>query len=206
MILAATKFIDTICLHTRDVTLYCTLLHLPYIMDCKALWLSILAYNSCKDKYFLTCEKFGVLWISCVPPMSDAHWWSIGQKITCWLQILGKITNRVIGDSSVSMRWLQKLNWCELNALLDDACRHFDIESQCYYWWKKQLDHVLNWASSNMRKISGCPNLLAPLNDLLLRYVFELCEQGMNHVPWGIRFESHFCTKSNGTKSLNVYR
>ena len=76
---------------------------------------------------------------------------------------------------------------------------------------KKKLDTVPNHTSSNMRKVhTGHPDLLAPLNDLLLRYVFELCEQGMvvttrivlRRAPDLCRI---FCAKLDCAKSLIVH-
>ena len=63
-----------------------------------------------------------------------------------------------------------------------------------------------------MRKMhSGHPSLLVPLNDLLLRYVFELCKQEMVvRMQIVSRRASDLCrifhAKSDGAQSLIVYR
>ena len=95
---------------------------------------------------------------------------------------------------------------------LEEACWQFDIQSQCYCQWKKQLHTVPDHTLSNMRKIhSGCPGLLAPLDDLLLKRGFELCEQGIvMMMQILLKRASDLCrifpTKSDGAKSLNVHR
>ena len=70
-------------------------------------------------------------------------------------------------------------------ASFDEACRPFGINSRYYRWWKMQLDYVPDHVSPSTKKIhSGCPGLLVPLDDFLLRYVFELHEQGMVMTMW----------------------
>ena len=76
------------------------------------------------------------------------------------------------------------------------GCRHFTLKCKCelltknesscafsasyYCQWRKNLGHMPNHASSNIEKThSGCPGLLVPWDDLLLRYVFEPCKQGV---------------------------
>ena len=76
---------------------------------------------------------------------------------------------------------IAKIEGCsEFCASLEEACRKFGINSQYYRQWKKQLDHVPEHVSSNVREMhSGRHGLLGPLDDFLLRYIFELREQGM---------------------------
>ena len=69
-------------------------------------------------------------------------------------------------------------------------------------------DHV----SSNVRKMhSGHHVLLAPHEDFLLRYVFELCKQGMVVMMQIVSRKASylcqiFCAKSDSAKSLILYR
>ena len=63
-----------------------------------------------------------------------------------------------------------------------------------------------------MRKIhSSRPGLLEPLDNFILRYASELCEQGMVVTAQIVSRRASdlcriFCVKSDGTKSLIVYR
>ena len=76
---------------------------------------------------------------------------------------------------------ITKIESCHaFSASLDEACWQCDINSRYYYQQRKQLDHVSNHVSSNMKKIhSGCPGLWTPLNYFLLMLEFELFEHGM---------------------------
>ena len=76
---------------------------------------------------------------------------------------------------------------------------------------KKQLGTLPNGSSSNMRKIHlGHPGLLVPMDNHLLRHVFELCEQGMVVIMQIVsRRASDLCrifrTNLDGAKSLIVH-
>ena len=95
---------------------------------------------------------------------------------------------------------------------LKETCWQCGIQSWYYCQWKKQLDTVPDSTSSNVRKIhSGHPGSLAPLENLLLRNVFALLEQGMVVMTWIVLRRASdlcqiFCAKSDGTKSLIVHR
>ena len=61
------------------------------------------------------------------------------------------------------------------------------------------------------KKHSGCPGLLALMDDCLLMYVFELCEQGMVVMMQIVsKRASDFCrifhAKLDGAKSLTVQK
>ena len=120
---------------------------------------------------------------------------SVTKQSSCQLQAPAWMKNRVKEEVSPwtgSMSWLQKLKAAMIFLL---------------HWmklvWKKQLGHVPDCISFNIRKMySGWHGLLVPLDDFLLRYVFELHEQGMVVTIWILSRKASdlcqiFCSKSD---------